>query len=225
MVDWEFEMDLLNNKGGWHKTIKADSYGEALSSLKMNDLKKMLEQIDSIQTKIDVSKKNKPKFMFNMDIGINADFFENCVKTGVVLKEIEANTIEELIKELSKLNLDELKSKIEEVKSDIEKKEMLALPNKSSVHISAFEELDKEKLKQLICKKALSVKQGRELFLELLNDLQDDFSEVKSEFLVKYLGKDGFSKNQVLEIASSLEAKGEIFKPKLGYYKLTKRRN
>jgi hypothetical protein len=68
----------------------------------------------------------------------------------------------------------------------------------------------------------LILKKAKRFFLELLNDLKDDFKEIEIEFINKELANDDFNEKQVLEIASSLEAKGEIFKPKIGYYRLTK---
>ena len=66
------------------------------------------------------------------------------------------------------------------------------------------------------------LKTGEKLFLELLNDLAKDCRDIRAKFIIQYLATKDFNEKQVLKIAESLEAQGKIFKPKFGYYRLTK---
>ena len=58
------------------------------------------------------------------------------------------------------------------------------------------------------------------IFLQILGPPIDDIDGVGIDFINDLMSKEGFTKKQVLKIAESLESKGMIFKPRLGYYKL-----
>ncbi len=154
MVEWNFSIESNLQKENFQiHNVNADTVNDALDKISTKKLEDILSELNDSQKNLNKNKKKKPKITFQANISTNSNFGNNFIDYGITLKNIDANSIPELIEKLKQINTKNIENQYKKILKEKQYNEMRHLPEESTLSASSFIELTKSDIEQILEKR------------------------------------------------------------------------